>query len=88
MVYAAERLSTLLKQGYRIAIEEQVEAEVEGNSTGTDTQEISNIWSRVAVDFRENSRVADKLVRGMKGFLLGIGRVMRISDLLYPLLRR
>ena len=38
MVYAAERLSTLLKQGYRIAIEEQVEAEVEGSSTGPDTQ--------------------------------------------------
>ena len=88
MVYAAERLSGLLKQGYRIAIEEQVEAEVEGSSTRPDTQEISNIWSRVAADFIENSRVADELVRGMTGFLLGIGRVMRISDLLYPLLRR
>ena len=88
MVYAAERLSGLLKQGSGRAIEEQVEAEVEGSSTRPDTQEISNIWSKVAADFRENSRVADELVRGMTGFLLGIGRVMRISDLLYPLLRR
>ena len=77
MVYAAERLSGLLKQGSGRAVEEQVEAEVEGSSTGPDAQEISNIWGRVAAEYRENSRVADELVRGMTGFLLGIGRVMR-----------
>jgi hypothetical protein len=77
MVYAAERLSGLLKQGSGKAVEEQVEAEVEGSSTGPDTQEISNIWGRVAAEYRENSRVADELVRGMTGFLLGIGRVIR-----------
>jgi hypothetical protein len=77
MVYAAERLSGLLKQGSGRAVEEQVEAEVEGSSTGLDGQEISNIWGRVAAEYRENSRVADELVRGMTGFLLGIGRVMR-----------
>ena len=77
MVYAAERLSELLKKGNGRAVEEQVEAEVEESSTGLDTQEIRNIWSRVAADYRENSRVADELVRGITGFLLGIGRVMR-----------
>ena len=77
MVHAAERLSGLLKQGSGRAIEEQVEAEVEGSSTGPDNQEISNIWGRVAAEYRENSRVADELVRGMTAFLLGIGRVMR-----------
>ena len=77
MVYAAERLSGLLKQGSGRAVEEQVEAEVEGSSTGPDAQEISNIWGRVAAEYRENSRVADELVRGMTAFLLGIGRVMR-----------
>ena len=77
MVYAAERLSGLLKQGNWRAVEEQVEAEVEGSSTGPDTQEISDIWGRVAAEYRENSRVADELVRGITGFLLGIGRVVR-----------
>ena len=77
MVYAAERLSDLLKKGSGRAVEEQVEAEVEGSSTGPDTQEISNIWGRVAAEYRENSRVADELVRGMTGFLLEIGRVMK-----------
>ena len=77
MVYAAERLSGLLKRGSGKAVEEQVEAEVEGSSTGPDTQEISNIWGRVAAEYRENSRVADELVRGMTGFLLGIGRIIR-----------
>jgi hypothetical protein len=76
-LYAAERLSGLLKQGSGRAVEAQVEAEVEGSSTGSDAQEISNIWGRVASECRENSRVADELVRGMTGFLLGIGRVMR-----------
>ena len=74
MVYAAERLSGSLKQGSGKAVEEQVEAEVEGSSTA---QEISNIWGRVAAEYRENSRVADELVRGMTGFLLGIGRIIR-----------
>ena len=77
MVYAAERLSGLLKKANVRAVEEQVEAEVEGSSTGSDIQEISNIWGRVATEYRENSRVADELVRGMTAFLLGIGRVMR-----------
>ena len=77
MVYSAERLSGLLKKGSGRAVEEQVEAEVEGSSTEPNTHEISNIWGRVAAEYRENSRVADELVRGMTGFLLGIGRVMR-----------
>ena len=77
MVYAAERLSGLLKKGNGRAIEEQVEAEVQGSSNRPDAQEISHIWSRVAAEYRESSRVADELVRGMTGFLLGIGRVMR-----------
>ena len=77
MVYAAERLNGLLKKGNGRAIEKQVEAEVEGSSTAPDAQEISNIWGKVAAEYRESSRVADELVRGMTGFLLGIGRVIR-----------
>jgi len=81
MVYVAERLSGLLKQGNGRAVEEQVEAEVEGSSgssrMGRGAQEIGNIWGRVAAEYRDNSRVADELVRAMTGFLLGIGRVMR-----------
>ena len=77
MVYSAEWLSDSLKKGNGRAVEEQVEAEVEESSTGPDAQEIRNIWGRVAAEYRENSRVADELVRGMTGFMLGIGRVMR-----------
>lgn len=75
MVFAADRLYNLLKQGSARAIEAQVEAEVE--STTEDPQAIIDLWGKVAADYREGSRMTDDLIRSITGVLLGIRRVMR-----------
>jgi hypothetical protein len=41
------------------------------------SKEVVDLWGKVAVDYREGSRMADDLIRGITGILLGIGRVMR-----------
>ncbi|KAF8157941.1 hypothetical protein B0H34DRAFT_797374 [Crassisporium funariophilum] len=74
MVYAAERLAGLLKLGGARALDAQVEAEVEG---GANDGRESAIWGQVATEYREGMRTTDDLVRGITGFLLGVGRVMR-----------
>jgi hypothetical protein len=77
MVFAADRLYNLLKQGSSRAIEAQVEAEVESADDDPQIKEIVDLWGKVAADYREGSRMADDLIRGITGVLLGIGRVMR-----------
>jgi hypothetical protein len=77
MVCAADRLFNLLKQGSTRAIESQVEAEVESAADDPQVKEIVDLWGKVAADYREGSRMADDLIRGITGVLLGIGRVMR-----------
>ncbi|KAF9521732.1 hypothetical protein CPB83DRAFT_922526 [Crepidotus variabilis] len=77
MVFAADRLCSLLKQGSARAVESQVEAEVESASLDSHTREIVDLWGNVAADYREGSRTADELIRGITGLLLGMGKVMR-----------
>lgn len=77
MVFAADRLFNLLRQGSTRAIESQVEAEVESAADDPQVKEIVDLWGKVAADYREGSRMADDLIRGITGVLLGIGRVMR-----------
>lgn len=77
MVHAADRLYNLLKQGSSRAIEAQVEAEVESMAEDPQIKEIVDLWGKVAADYREGSRMADDLIRGITGVLLGVGRVMR-----------
>ncbi|KDR83053.1 hypothetical protein GALMADRAFT_221034 [Galerina marginata CBS 339.88] len=72
-VLAAERVAGLLKTGGVRAVERQVEAEVD-DGRGEDGKDV---WGRVAADYREGSRAADELVRGLTALLLGMGRVVR-----------
>ena len=75
VVYAAERLNGLLRLGTTRAIEAQVGAEVDA-STGAN-KEVAEVWRRVGAEYREGVRAADDLVRGVTGFLLGMGKVVR-----------
>lgn len=75
VVYAAERLNGLLRLGTSRAMEAQVGAEVD-DSTGVD-KEVAEVWRRVGAEYREGVRAADDLVRGVTGFLLGMGKVVR-----------
>ncbi|KAF5317793.1 hypothetical protein D9619_012653 [Psilocybe cf. subviscida] len=75
VVSAAERLATLLKLSGARAMDAQVAAEVD---TPTDrSQEVADIWARVAADYRDGSRTADELVRVLTAMLLGVGRIIR-----------
>ncbi|KAF8182300.1 hypothetical protein BJ912DRAFT_596014 [Pholiota molesta] len=75
-VYAAERLASMLKLSSARAVQAQVEAEVD-STTRDRSQDVIDIWSRVASDYRDGSRAADELVRTLTSVLLGVGRIMR-----------
>ncbi|KAG5643351.1 hypothetical protein DXG03_001074 [Asterophora parasitica] len=85
IVGAAERLNEMLRWAVTRAVEAQVGAEVEtasGPSTGGRTQgremeTVSDVWGRVGAEYREGLRVSDELVRGLTGFLLGVGKTVR-----------
>ena len=77
MVHAADRLYGMLKQGGALAMEAQVEAEVESASRDPHVKDVIDMWGKVAADYREGSRTADDLIRGITGLLLGMGRVVR-----------
>ncbi|KAJ7643623.1 hypothetical protein FB45DRAFT_895601 [Roridomyces roridus] len=74
LVVAAERLNGILRAGTARALEEQIDAEVNGADSGA---ELVEVWRRVGGEYREGLRVSDELVRGVTGLLLGVGRVMR-----------
>ncbi|KAJ7160237.1 hypothetical protein C8R46DRAFT_1285749 [Mycena filopes] len=76
LVSAAERLNAILRAGTARALEEQIDAEVSGVDSGT-AAELTEVWRRVGGEYREGLRVSDELVRGVTGFLLGVGRVVR-----------
>jgi len=77
MVHAADHLCNLLKQGSARAVEAQVEAEVEFASHDLNVKQIVDMWRNVGADYREGSKMADDLIRGITGVLLGMGRVIR-----------
>ncbi|KAF7364723.1 hypothetical protein MVEN_00342100 [Mycena venus] len=76
LVSAAERLNAILRAGTARALEEQIDAEVSGVDSGM-APELAEVWRRVGGEYREGLRVSDELVRGVTGFLLGVGRVVR-----------
>ncbi|KAJ7490661.1 hypothetical protein FB451DRAFT_1361458 [Mycena latifolia] len=76
LVGAAERLNAILRAGTGRALEEQIDAEVSGVD-GQPAAELAEVWRRVGGEYREGLRVSDELVRGVTGFLLGVGRVVR-----------
>lgn len=81
---AAERLNSFLREGAARAMEEHVEAEV--GSIGADDEDMPNgegpmtraeTWKSVSAEYRDGLRMSDDLVRGLTGFLLGVGKVVR-----------
>ncbi|KAJ7069401.1 hypothetical protein C8F01DRAFT_1112511 [Mycena amicta] len=76
VVAAAERLNAILRSGTAKALEEQIDAEVSDSDVGT-AMELAEVWRRVGGEYREGLRVSDDLVRGVTGFLLDVGRVVR-----------
>ncbi|KAJ7198411.1 hypothetical protein B0H12DRAFT_1166151 [Mycena haematopus] len=77
IVSAAERLNGILRAGTARALEEQIDAEVSGTDQSAAGAELAEVWRRVGGEWREGLRVSDELVRGVTGFLLGVGRVVR-----------
>ncbi|KAJ7813463.1 hypothetical protein B0H14DRAFT_3149893 [Mycena olivaceomarginata] len=82
IVGAAERLNAILRAGTARALEEQIDAEVsgvdrDGEGGGGGAQDLAEVWRRVRGEYREGLRVSDELVRGVTGFLLGVGKVVR-----------
>ncbi|KAF7298612.1 hypothetical protein MIND_00808300 [Mycena indigotica] len=74
VVATADRLNTILRNGTAKALEEQIDAEVSDVAGAT---ELAELWRRVGGEYREGLRVSDELVRGVTGFLLDVGRVVR-----------
>jgi hypothetical protein len=74
---AAEKLNAMLRYGVSRALEEQVDAEVEEGEGRAGAKETAEMWRRVGGEYREGQRVSDELVRGLTGFLLGVGKVVR-----------
>ncbi|KAF7299942.1 hypothetical protein HMN09_01001900 [Mycena chlorophos] len=74
VVNAAERLNAILRAGTAKALEEQIDAEV---SDAPGANEAAELWRRVGGEWRDGLRVSDELVRGVTGFLLDVGRVVR-----------
>lgn len=76
VVGAADRLNAMMRYGTTCAMEQQVDAEVEGGGERRG-RDMVDMWREVGGEFREAQRVSDDLVRGLTGFLLGIGKVVR-----------
>lgn len=76
LVHTAERLNVLLRLNTNKALEEQIEAEVNG-SPEYDSEIVSDIWRKIGGEYREGLRQSDELVRSVTSFLLGFGTVVR-----------
>ncbi|KAF9013117.1 hypothetical protein BDQ17DRAFT_1342787 [Cyathus striatus] len=76
VVYAVERLNSMLRTGTARALEAQIDAEV-SRDDGNGSIDMVSMWSRVGGDYREGVRTSDELIRGMTGLLIGMSRVMR-----------
>ncbi|CCM03679.1 uncharacterized protein FIBRA_05823 [Fibroporia radiculosa] len=78
LVHALDRLNGMLKVGTNKALEAQIEAEVADTGEGVD---LVDLWRSIGAEHRESLRVSDEVVRNMTGFLLGVGKVLRESNI-------
>lgn len=76
LVNAAERVSTLMKQGTGRALEAQISMEVEDDNSGS-TQDMLEVWREVGGDYREGFRAAEELVRSVTSVLMDTGTIFR-----------
>ncbi|RDB14584.1 hypothetical protein Hypma_016443 [Hypsizygus marmoreus] len=75
IVGSAERLNSMLRAATQRAVEQQISAEVD--DPGGRGREFSDFWAMVGGEYRDSLRVSDELVRGLTGFLLGVGKTVR-----------
>ncbi|KIM26743.1 hypothetical protein M408DRAFT_312467 [Serendipita vermifera MAFF 305830] len=82
IVNAAIALNGALRGAAAVCVDEQIEAEVskEGNNTEANANGAADVWRRVGAEFREDARVADELVRALTSFMIGAGRMLRVSN--------
>lgn len=76
LVNAADRMASLMRAGTTRALEEQINAEVEGDDSTAGPQMLE-VWRQVGGEYREGLRAADELVRSITSFLVDTGSVMR-----------
>ncbi|KAJ3535938.1 hypothetical protein NMY22_g6262 [Coprinellus aureogranulatus] len=76
LVTAADRIAGLMRAGTTRALDEQINAEVEGDDSPA-APEILEVWRQVGGEYREGLRAADELVRSITSFLVDTGSVMR-----------
>lgn len=76
LVHTMDKLNGMLKSGTNQALEAQIDAEVSDSHDQSPTE----IWTKVGMDYRENLRMSDEVVRTMTAFLLGISRVLRDAN--------
>ncbi|KAG2046586.1 hypothetical protein BDR06DRAFT_964945 [Suillus hirtellus] len=75
IVLASEKLNALLRTGTNRALEQQIDAEMDDESSGKIPT--GEIWRRVGGEYRESLRVSDEVVRTITGFLLGVGKIVK-----------
>lgn len=81
IVNAAIALNGALRGAAGVCVDEQIEAEVSKEGKNTDaTMDAADVWRRVGAEFREDARVADELVRALTSFMIGAGRMLRVSS--------
>ncbi|RXW24106.1 hypothetical protein EST38_g1783 [Candolleomyces aberdarensis] len=76
LVGAAERVNELMRAGTTRALEEQINAEVEGTDSASG-QEMLEVWRQVGGEYREGLRASDELVRALTSFLMDTGSILR-----------
>ncbi|TFK27559.1 hypothetical protein FA15DRAFT_158380 [Coprinopsis marcescibilis] len=76
VVLTTERINTLMKQGTNRALEEQINAEVDGDES-TPAREMLDVWRQVGGEYREGLRASDELVRALTSFIMDVGATMR-----------
>ncbi|KAJ2912532.1 hypothetical protein MD484_g7887, partial [Candolleomyces efflorescens] len=76
LVHAAGRVNDLLRAGTTRALEEQINAEVEGNDSASG-QEMLEVWRQVGGEYRDGLRASDELVRALTSFLMDTSSIMR-----------
>ncbi|CAL1712984.1 unnamed protein product [Somion occarium] len=73
LIHTTDKLNTALKAGTNQALEAQIDAEVSDSNNAN----AAEIWARVGMEYRDNLRLSDEVVRTMTAFLLGVGKVLR-----------
>lgn len=74
LIHTMDKLNSMLKVATNRALESQIEAEV--SDQGGEVN-MSEIWTKVGMEHRDNLRLSDEVVRTMTGFLLGVGKILR-----------